>query len=515
MDSTVFRKTGVYLPAVISGILTFLSFPSFNLSLLAWVALVPFMVSLWGKGRREAFITGYVFGITYFFGSLYWIYHSIHFYGHIAFPASISIVLLLCLYLSLYPACFAFLFSSLIRKTKIPAVFMAPMLWVVLEFIRSYAFTGFPWASIGYSQYALLPVIQVSDITGIYGVSFLILSCNGALSDFFLLKKRLSEMPLFPVSSVITGGIAFLVLLFMSLGYGFWRLHEERPGNPVTVGIIQGNIEQDKKWSADYQDEVLNTYFGLSGEAARHSPDMLIWPETAIPFFFGTDMRNTERLLQDHTHLNSYLLFGSVLVKGRDSERQFLSNSAVVIDREGKTVYSYDKIHLVPFGEYVPLRNLLFFIDKLVIGVGDFVPGKEYRRAEVPFGSFATFICYEIIFPGMVRKFYVNGGDMMVTITNDAWFGKTSGPFQHFSMAVFRAVENRKPVMRAANTGISGVIDSNGRVLVTTGIFEKTYLTKTLRTDRTKTFYTKYGDIFSYVCIVMTIPLLLSRKLWR
>ena len=174
-----------------------------------------------------------------------------------------------------------------------------------------------------------------------------------------------------------------------------------------------------------------------------------------------------------------------------------LSNSAVLLDNAGKVVYTYDKIHMVPFGEYVPLHNVLFFIDKLVVGIGDYVSGERLIRAETPFGNFATLICYEVIFPGLARKFYADGGDFIVNITNDAWFGQTTGPYQHFSMAVFRAVENRKPLLRSANTGISGYIDSNGRILSKTALFEKTVLLSDVRTDSTRSFYSKYGRSFS------------------
>jgi apolipoprotein N-acyltransferase len=187
-----------------------------------------------------------------------------------------------------------------------------------------------------------------------------------------------------------------------------------------------------------------------------------------------------------------------------------LTNSAVLLDREGNKAAVYDKIHLVPFGEYVPLRKVLFFVDKLVVGIGDYIPGTQYLQADTEVGRFSTLICYEVIFPGMVRKFFVRGGDFMVTITNDAWFGYTAGPYQHFSMAVFRAIENRKPVVRAANTGISGFIDSNGRVLMRSGLFDRQVLTDTLKTDTSMTFYTKFGDIFSFFCIVISIILLVN-----
>ena len=504
-----------YLPALISGVLIVLAFPVFDLYLLAWVAFIPLLLSLWKKSPGEAFQAGFVFGVVYFFGTLYWIYHSINFYGGVSFVASISIVLLLCCYLSIYPAVFAYFFSSFIKKTRLPALLIGPVLWVVLEFVRSYAFTGFPWSSIGYSQYKFLSVIQVSDITGVYGISFLVLAFNCAIVDGLLIKARIRKMPLFPLSYTIIGFIIFFIVIVSSIGYGFWRLGQDRTGHLVKAGLVQGNIEQDKKWDPVFQKYVMDTYIGLSLDAAGRSPDLIIWPETAVPFIFGDDKKNTEQLLEFQRTLKSYLLFGSVLEKKTSSDQISLTNSVILLDKEGKKTYQYDKIHMVPFGEYVPLRSVLFFVDKLVTGIGDYIPGNQYIKAETPFGSFAPMVCYEIIFPGLVRKFYSKNGDFIVTVTNDAWFGNTAGPYQHFSMAVFRAIENRKPVMRSANTGISGFIDSNGRIIARTELFQRQVVTGEIKTDNTLTYYSRYGDLFAYCCIVISAILFINLKSWR
>lgn len=515
MKDTLMKKMAEYFLPVVSGALLVLSFPSFDYYPLAWVAFVPLIISLWTKDAGQTFTGGYMFGLTYFFGTLYWIYHSINHFGGVPFLASLCIVVLLCLYLSIYPAIFCFLFAQMIKKTKLPALLIAPVFWVVLEFARSYALTGFPWSSIGYSQYKFLHIIQLADITGVYGISFLVLMVNGAIADAFLLRKRTQQMPLFPISFTVVGLSLVFIIFSVSLGYGHWRLGQQRSGHLVNVSVIQGNIEQDKKWEPAYQNEVLETYFTLSKKAAETSPQLIIWPETAIPFMFDYDKSNTEKLVAFEQGLGADLLFGSVRVQEQSRGKTLLTNSAVLLDKEGKNIYEYDKIHLVPFGEYVPLRSVLFFVDKLVAGIGDYVPGEEYTRAETDFGSFGTMICYEIIFPGLVRKFFADGGDFIVTITNDAWFGKTAGPYQHFSMAVFRAIENRKPVIRAANTGISGVIDSSGRVLAETPLFQRLVLSGQVKTDRTMTLYTKYGDLFSYLCIVISIVLCLNIKIWR
>jgi apolipoprotein N-acyltransferase len=498
------------LPAAASGILIALSFPAAGLSALAWIAFVPLLHSLWKKSGKEAFWSGFVFGMVYFFGTLYWIYHSITYYGGVSFAVSICLVLLLCCYLALFPAIFSVLFIQIYRKTKLPALFIAPVVWVMLEFARSYALTGFPWSSIGYSQYRSLTLIQIADITGIYGISFFVLAVNGAGADLLLTRKRLHKMPLFPLSYTIAGFVSLLVLLSAAYGYGLFRLSEHRPGSSCTISVIQGNIEQDKKWEPSYQQEVLAVYENLSQEALSARPVLLVWPETAVPFYFGYDAQNTDKLMQFQQESGSYLLFGSVMVKGRTYERTELTNSVILLDHEGKKSFTYDKIHLVPFGEYVPLRSILFFVDKLVAGIGDYVPGRQYTRAETKVGSFGTVVCYEVIFPGLVRKFFISGGDFIVTVTNDAWFGKTAGPYQHFSMAVFRAIENRKPLIRAANTGISGFIDSNGRILAKSDLFTRQVLTEDITTDSSRTFYTRYGDLFSYLCIVISIVMAIN-----
>lgn len=500
-----------YGPAVLSGILIILSFPRFDLYPLAWVSLVPLLVSLWEKDVSTAFKIGWITGIIYFSGTLYWIYYSITHYGNVPLITSLFIVILLSLYLGLYVGIFALAFSRHIVRSRLPAVFIAPLFWVTLEFIRSYALTGFPWSSLGYSQYRFLSLIQIADITGIYGISFIIVAFNAAIADLFILKKREEKMPLLSRFWVTSSMVALLLSLIFIFIYGQVRLNQERPGNVVRAALIQGNIEQDKKWLPEYQSAVIGVYKHLSVQAMAYSPSIVIWPETALPFYFGYEKGLTRDFLSFQRELKTYLLTGSVIIKDLPLKKTeaTLTNSAILLDRGGNITYIYDKIHLVPFGEYVPLKKVLFFIDKLVAGIGDYTPGTKIIRANTDFGSFGTFICYEIIFPGLVRKFYSKGGDFIVTITNDAWFGRTAGPYQHFSMAVLRAVENRKPVLRVANTGISGYIDSNGRIIKATPLFERLFAIVDMKTDGTRTIYSRYGDIFAYLCLIATLLIVL------
>ncbi|MFN3740467.1 MAG: apolipoprotein N-acyltransferase [Thermodesulfovibrionales bacterium] len=510
----------IILP-VISGALLVLSFPQPGISILAWIALIPLLFEITKRDltKKETFIKGFSFGMVYFFGTLYWIYHSVHFYGGLSLIPSIMVVLLLAAYLSIYTGLFTYLISLIHRKTLYPMILIAPAIWVSLEYIRTYLFTGFPWSSIGYSQYKFLSLIQIADITGIYGISFLIVAFNAAFLDIILLKKRLSEIPFYPLAPQVTGFLLLIMAFIATFSYGYWRLSQQQ-GNMVKISIIQGNIPQDKKWEPAFQQEVMNIYKELTRKVVNtDSPQLVVWPETAIPFLFsepavsssppGIEQQNineimSKDLIEFVRAINTYLLFGSIR-KETEDRQEFFTNSAFLLNKDGKVTYIYDKIHLVPFGEYVPLRSILFFIDKITVGIGDYRPGRDTKRAISPFGNFSTLICYEIIFPGLVRESLREGGDFIVNITNDAWFGNTSGPYQHFSMAVFRAIENRKPVIRAANTGISGFIDSNGRIQVATPLFKRMAISMNIRLDNRRTFYTRFGDLFVYFCLVVSI----------
>jgi apolipoprotein N-acyltransferase len=383
----------------------------------------------------------------------------------------------------------------------------APAAWTALELARTHVFSGFPWALLGYSQYRFLPLIQIADITAVYGVSFLIVLTNASLAGIIEDRKRVAPL------------LACLAVLGASAGYGALRLQEQTEGQPLRVAVVQGNIEQDKKWDQAYQAEVIGTYERLTREAVRSRPDLVIWPETATPFYFGGAERNDPGLTSD---LRSFvrttgtpLLTGSPYYERRPDRTYVLRNSAYLLDRDGSTAAVYHKLHLVPFGEYVPLKNLLFFVEKMVQAIGDFQTGAE--RTVMELGgregersvAFSTVICYEIIFPDLVRSFVDRGARVMTTITNDAWFGRTAAPRQHFAMSVFRAVENRVPVARAANTGVSGFIDARGRILAATDIFTEAFLVRDLvPAGGNRTFYTRFGDVFAWLCATAILVLL-------
>ncbi len=493
--------------AAASGLLLTLAFPNIDFHLLAWIGLIPLFLALQGQTVKNGFWLGGISGIVFFAGTVHWVTNSVHFYGGIPLIPASLITLLLCAYLALYPALFGAAVVHVKRYHPSLLVLAAPALWTALELARTYVFSGFPWSLLGYSQYRALPVIQISDITGVYGVSFLIVLVNAAIAEFITDRKQYQGM-----------SIAALAMTFV-LGYGFVRLRAPEGPGAVTISVVQGNIEQDKKWDPAYQAETIAIYERLTNEALKQHPALVIWPETAVPFYFNgnnpEDRALTTDLIEFVKKNGTPLLFGSPTYQVKSLRTVILRNSAFLLSGEGRILARYHKIHLVPFGEYVPLKDVLFFVGKMVQAIGDFEPGKDYTIMTVPDGNspphevrLSTVICYEIIFPDLVRRFVDRGAQVVTTITNDAWFGKSAAPYQHFSMAVFRAVENRVPIARAANTGISGFIDAKGRILAASGIFTEAYLTQTLVPGNTKTFYTRYGDIFSYACVFLSIVLL-------
>jgi apolipoprotein N-acyltransferase len=247
---------------------------------------------------------------------------------------------------------------------------------------------------------------------------------------------------------------------------------------------------------------------------AEEKPDLIIWPETATPFFFQDAKKYQPLILDIPKKIHTFLLFGTpsyTIHQGKVNHH----NSAYLVSPSGELIGKYDKIHLVPFGEYVPMQDLLFFIGSLGEGIGDFKPGKEIFNFALPQGKFGVLICFEIIFPDLCRKFVKRGANFLVTITNDAWFGRTSAPYQHFSMAAFRAVENRVFVARAANTGITGFIDPTGKILKEGRIFTEEAMSGTVRLSSQKTFYTLYGDVFAWICSACSILLLVKALFLR
>jgi apolipoprotein N-acyltransferase len=492
---------GTLILSFASGILLFLSFPKYGLGIIAWVALVPLLFALKNvSSLRNGLIVGFITGIVFYTGIVYWIVYVVVNYGYLPYYAGIFIMLLLAAYLSIYIAIFAAVIVYFSGR-GIHEVVIAPVLWTCLEYGKSCLFTGFPWENLAYSQYLNTTLIQAVDITGTYGLSFIIVLVNVIVFD--ILSKK------FKGTRLMAEVALCCTLMLIIFSYGYLRLHqideELRAGESLGVTIIQGNIDQNIKWDPRFQMETINVYNDLSLQEKSSRPGLMVWPETAAPFFFQEFNKLHDRIVNIAQMSGEWLLFGgpSYLRECIGSEDciSYL-NSAFLLSPTGEIIDRYDKVHLVPYGEYVPLRSIFPFINKLTAGVGDFRSGNGYNPLTLDNKKLGVLICYEGIFPEASRTYKNMGVDLLVNITNDAWFGRTSAPYQHLSMTIFRAVENRLYVIRSANTGISSIIDPAGRIIAKTELFTKSRLRDNVRFINYKTFYTAYGDMFVIICLI-------------
>ncbi len=503
------KKNGLgLLFALLSGLLLNLIFPRWELDFLAWVALIPLFCALAGsKSFKNSFFLGLSCGLVTYFGSCFWITNTMINYAHLPFGLSLLLLFLLAFYMSLYVAAFSgFFFFARESFGLFPALTLSPFSWCFLEYIRTFLFTGFPWNLLGYSQYKNLHLIQIADITGIYGVSFLICLMNAFL--FFgllslLASKGVADKPDFPRwgAKFFSAFVAIaIILVFVYGNHSLNRTSPVKKEDSLKISLVQGNILQDKKWDPVFKDEILQVYEDLTRDSQKLGSELVVWPETSLPFFFNAGGSKTEKIIDLAKESNLFLLMGSASLENLDDEIR-LANSAYLISGKGELMGRYDKVKLVPFGEYVPLKKLLWFVEKMVVGIGNFLPGKAPEIMELPKGRFGTLICFEIIFPGLARWNREEGAQFLVNITNDAWFGESAGPYQHLSQVVFRAIENRIPIVRAANTGISAMITSKGEIASASQIFvRKTVTGEIFPSQGSHSFYTKYGDIFTYLC---------------
>ncbi len=494
--------------AVSSGFLLTLSFPRTSISWLAWFALVPLLVALRDLSPKKGLYLGLCAGIAHYLSLAYWLAYTINTYGNIPLYLSVLILLLLSAYLALYVGIFS---MALIQLCTNPlfCLIAIPLIWVSLEYIRSFFLTGFPWELIGYTQFDTLHMIQIADIFGVYGVSFCIALSNAVifLAFLYLTGKEWKEKAV--KTRLAAGSIMSLVLIVGLVWlYGKVRIQSiseltsDSPSARVTV--VQGNIGQDKKWSPAFQRASTEKYIKLSLLAKEQKPDLIVWPETATPFYFLYNIELSKMVKRGIHDTGVDFLIGSPSFRRWKNKIEYY-NSAYLVGPEGNIFGKYDKVHLVPFGEYVPLKKFLPFLGKIVEHVGDFRSGEKGHTIQWGEYRLGIQICYEIIFPNLSRAMTKNNAALLVNITNDAWFGRSSAPYQHFSMAIFRAVENRRSIIRSANTGISGFIGPSGRVVASTQLFTDAIMTRTVPMLDEKTFYSRFGDLFAMACLVLTL----------
>ncbi len=489
-----------------SALLLWLSSPGPGFSFLAWIALVPLFYGCERLSPKKAAKYGFFSGLAYYGLLIYWVVISLGTYGHLPWWLCGIALLLLSAYMALYLTVFCAAVSMC--TNLISPVWIAPALWVALDFIRGKLFSGFPWQDLGYSQFSSPLLIQPASIAGHHGITFLIVICNAVVFSFFANARKKKEHS--KSSSRIPIFLA-LLLFAGSYGYSYIQLQKNdeqgvQKASRYPVAIIQGNINQDQKWVPEKQREAIEKYIALSSKAAKSQEvDLVIWPETAMPFHPPTNPLFPELLARTVFAGNYSLLSGAPYFQNNNNKID-LYNSALLVSPAGSKS-KYFKQHLVPFGEYIPLADILPLPGPVVESVGNFSTGKSSAPLSSGEARLGILICFESIFPDIARKEVSQGANMLVNITNDAWFGRSSASIQHLSMAVLRAVENRRSLARAANTGISCFIDPSGRISQPTPLFTKTAITKSLVLRGDTTFFTKFGYLFPWLCLISLIPL--------
>lgn len=507
--------------SICSGILLIFAFPPFNLSGLAFVGLVPLLIVLKiEKNLLKSLIFSFLTGIIFFGGLLFWI-AWIKIYQ---VPQWMLVIgwLLTTLVFGSFIGIFGAIVKFLDTKINFLKVLFPPFIWVSIEFIRSvFPFGGFTWGILGYSQYQNLMLIQIVDIVGVFGISFLILLVNSTIVTVFLQIGQLSEIKLKRLKSTkeyplqtsiphyfrIPWALHFCLLIIVACYiYGFIVMQKELPLPDLKVAIIQSNIGIEESWDWDVKKEsILQMLIRLTKQAAVKQPSLTIWTETAIlnsPDLSDSLRNKLSSLAKD---MRTNLLIGAPYIRFKKTNTEYY-NSAFLFSDTGEIIDRYDKIHLVPYGEMLPLENIFPIVRKLIPQAGYYSPGNKLTVFQKP-ARFNVLICFEGIFGNLTRKFVKNGAQFIINITNDAWSKTAAAYYQHFSIAIFRAVENKTYFLRAGNTGISAIITPYGHIQEILEIGKEGVIISQISPMSKNTFYTRYGDIFAYVCLMISLLL--------
>jgi len=505
--------------AAASGLAMGLAFPKFDYGLLAWVALVPLFYVIEGESLRRVFWWAYLQGFAANVVSLYWIWIPLHDFADVRMRYAIFPMLALAGIVAINTAAAIWTGEFVARRTRIPAVLTMPVAWTAVEWIRTYFPIGFPWNLLGYAAYRNLELIQFAEFTGVYGVSALIVFFNAVVYVVIFRRGgyRLQTVSLSALTATMIALVAF----------GAWRisyLKNAPSAGSFKVAMVQGNIPQSLKWDPKFLPQSYAVYQNETVDAAQRGADLVVWPEAAAAFFFQPDDQYPAalasqaayraNLLTTARNLGKPILFGAPALTREDGRIGFYNRAYLVSDK-GEVEAHYDKIELVPFGEYVPARGILgFFVDRIVEGMGDMIPGKEQTLFDFRGAKLGILICYESIFPDLTRREVNEGADVLVNITNDAWYGESSAPYQVLAMAAMRSIETKVPMVRVANTGISTLIEPSGRITARTPLFTRGTVIVDVSWRPVRTLYTMVGDLFAEICVVLTVIGLIMAWRW-
>jgi len=493
------------LLSALSGVLLAASFPKIGWAPVAFVALVPLLVALSGASRRIGLLCGEVAGALQGFILLFWVAEVLSRYGGASPLLAVLLTAALALAFGVFVAGFGALQAHLFAAFGPRALLLAPFAFVTCEFSREYLLFGFPWCLLGYSQVDFAELVQVASFTAVHGVSFLLAAVSAGFAHTFLVRSPFERRLGLTLPALLISG---------AMGFGHSQLQRHVAENGVlSVGVIQASIPQDQKWETALLQSNLDRHLALSGEAIRRGARLIVWPESAIAYELDLYPQVLERVAALTSAEAVFLLTGNDDRKRDPSGIMRSYVGAKLISPGGDIVMRYHKMRLVPFGEYLPFSSFLGVlpVQRLVESVSDFTPGENPATAEAFGVSIGAFICYEAIFPSLVRRFPMNGAQVLFNLTNDGWYGTSAAPYQHYAMARFRAVENHRYLVRAANTGISAIIDPFGRELARTELMEQSALVGDVRAISGLTFYSRYGDVFAWsACAVSAIGAVLA-----
>ena len=480
--------------ALLSGVLIGLSYPPLHLGFLAWFGLIPLIHVLLKVKPRQTVQLAFLASITANFISLYWI----GFNSGAGFLPVFASLIGAVIYLGVFWSGLGY-FVSFIEERSSKGLFVLPFAWVAMELIRSLGALGFPWINLGLTQTEYLPLIQVTDITGSYGISFWILLINIGFYLSIISKHKRKYL-------IITSLVFLLVF-----SYGYIRIVtiDDVKTESVSIAITQPNINPDEKWEPESREENFALMHGLLDSALSLNPDLILWPESAVPAYLRLSSHRRRPITAKLAKYNIPLLSGTVdRIISKNGEKIYY-NSTIFI-KPNDSIKMYHKIHLVPFAEYIPLSEIFPSLKKLNFGQANFTSGKDYTIFDLDSIGFSNLICYESSMPKAVRGFVKNGAQFITIQANDGWLGKSAGPYQHFELAKLRAIENRVPIVRCANTGISGVINPTGVVQQKIPLGKKAIITADIIPIQNLTFYTKYGELFAVLCVLVSLVMFIS-----
>jgi apolipoprotein N-acyltransferase len=495
---------------IASGIALALAFPKLDLNLVAWVAFIPLLYAIADQPLHRVFLYSWSQGLVCSIGSIYWVVITLHNFGGVGYPLATVFLVLLSAVMAIYSG-LAFLAAEFVtRRTLIPRFLAVPIAWTAFEWLRSFFPIGFPWNPLGNAAWNNLELIQFAEVTGVYGVSALIIFFNAVV--FSVIAGGQPRHTQVWSLSMLTG------LMLAALAFGSYRIdqieHSPTSGN-LKVAMVQGNIPQSIKWDPAFLPTSFKTYFDQSQLAALEQPDLIIWPEAAAAFIFqpsddypaqlATHAMYRSRVLNLARETGKPFLLGAPALNLDHGEiGQY--NRAYMVSDQGEVEGFYDKIHLVPFGEYVPMRAVLgLVVNRVIEGFGDLIPGSRQPLFSLKGAKLAVLICYESVFPDLSAMAANKGANLLVNITNDAWYGDSSAPYQLLAMAAMRSVETHLPMVRVANTGISAIISPTGRITAPTELFTRKTEIESVEWRNERTIYAIVGDAFAKICAGMTV----------